>query len=112
MNRGDVILCAFLHSSQTPSKNRPAVVVQSDFYNQRIQNLLVALPFIGLFLGCDKIESSPSRMTREHSEPDVAAVRVTPIHPARKTLTRWIELPGQIDAPEQTPLYARVTGYV
>jgi mRNA interferase MazF len=42
MNRGDVILCAFPHSSQTPSKNRPAVVVQSDFYNQRINNLLVA----------------------------------------------------------------------
>jgi mRNA-degrading endonuclease toxin of MazEF toxin-antitoxin module len=42
MNRGDVILCSFPHSSQTPSKNRPAVVVQSDFYNQRIKNLLVA----------------------------------------------------------------------
>ena len=42
MKRGDVIVCAFPHASGTPSKNCPAVVVQSDFYNQRIKNLLVA----------------------------------------------------------------------
>ena len=42
MKRGDVILCAFPHASQAPAKTRPAVVVQADFYNERIKNLLVA----------------------------------------------------------------------
>jgi mRNA-degrading endonuclease toxin of MazEF toxin-antitoxin module len=42
MKRGDVILCKFPHASSTPAKNRPAVVVQGDYYNQRIANLLVA----------------------------------------------------------------------
>jgi mRNA-degrading endonuclease toxin of MazEF toxin-antitoxin module len=42
MKRGDVILCRFPHASTSPSKIRPALVVQSDYYNQRIQNVLVA----------------------------------------------------------------------
>jgi len=42
MKRGDVILCHFPYAGLTPSKIRPALVVQSDYYNQRITNLLVA----------------------------------------------------------------------
>jgi mRNA-degrading endonuclease toxin of MazEF toxin-antitoxin module len=42
MKRGDVILAIVPHSSGTSSKNRPPVVVQSDYYNQRIRNVLVA----------------------------------------------------------------------
>jgi len=42
MKRGDVILCHFPHTGVAPSKIRPALVVQSDYYNQRITNLLVA----------------------------------------------------------------------
>ncbi len=42
MKRGDVILCKFPHSSTAPAKLRPALVVQSDYYNDRIVNLLVA----------------------------------------------------------------------
>jgi mRNA interferase MazF len=42
MKRGDVILCPFPHGSGTPAKLRPAVIVQSDYYNSRIENLLVA----------------------------------------------------------------------
>jgi mRNA-degrading endonuclease toxin of MazEF toxin-antitoxin module len=42
MKRGDVVLCEFPHASASPAKNRPALVVQSDFYNRRIANLLVA----------------------------------------------------------------------
>jgi len=42
MKRGDVILCRFPHASTTPPKIRPALVVQSDYYNDRINNLLVA----------------------------------------------------------------------
>ena len=42
MKRGDVILCKFPHSSTVAAKVRPALVVQSDYYNDRIANLLVA----------------------------------------------------------------------
>jgi mRNA interferase MazF len=42
MKRGDIVLCRFPHASSTPSKARPALVVQSDYYNTRISNLLVA----------------------------------------------------------------------
>jgi len=42
MTRGDVILCRFSHASGTPAKLRPALVVQSDYYNTRLTNLLVA----------------------------------------------------------------------
>lgn len=39
-------------------------------------------------------------------------VKVTPVKPARKTLVRRVEQPGQIEAFEETPLFAKVTGYV
>ena len=42
MKRGEVILCRFPHAGPTPAKLRPALVVQSDYYNQRIANVLVA----------------------------------------------------------------------
>jgi mRNA-degrading endonuclease toxin of MazEF toxin-antitoxin module len=42
MKRGDVILCKFPHSNTAPAKVRPALVVQSDYYNDRIVILLVA----------------------------------------------------------------------
>jgi RND family efflux transporter MFP subunit len=41
-----------------------------------------------------------------------AKVRVTPINPVRKTLVRYCEQPGQISALEQTPVFAKVSGYV
>lgn len=39
-------------------------------------------------------------------------VKVTPITPARKTLVRWTEQPGQIEAFEETPLFAKLASYV
>jgi mRNA-degrading endonuclease toxin of MazEF toxin-antitoxin module len=42
MKRGDVVLAKVPHSGGTTPKTRPALVVQGDFYNQRISNLLVA----------------------------------------------------------------------
>jgi mRNA-degrading endonuclease toxin of MazEF toxin-antitoxin module len=42
MKRGDVILCHFPHTGTVPAKIRPALVVQNNYYNQRIANLLVA----------------------------------------------------------------------
>jgi RND family efflux transporter MFP subunit len=51
-------------------------------------------------------------MAREHGEGGAPLVRVRPVHPARKTLVRWIEQSGQIGALEESPLYAKVAGYV
>ena len=42
MKRGDVVICQFPHAGGTPPKNRPALVVQSDYYNRRITNFLIA----------------------------------------------------------------------
>ena len=42
MKRGDVILAFVPHASGTAPKSRPALVVQSDYYNTRIRNVLVA----------------------------------------------------------------------
>ena len=42
MKRGDIVLAAFPHASGTPAKKRPVLVVQADFYNQRIANVLLA----------------------------------------------------------------------
>ena len=42
MKRGDVVLALFPHASGTPAKRRPALVVQADFYNQKIGNVLLA----------------------------------------------------------------------
>src|SRR5262245_58437509 len=39
-------------------------------------------------------------------------VAVTVVHPARKTLTRTTTQPGRIEAFEQTPIYAKIEGYV
>jgi mRNA-degrading endonuclease toxin of MazEF toxin-antitoxin module len=42
MNRGDVVLVRFPHPSGVRGKKRPAVVVQSDAYNQAVKTLVVA----------------------------------------------------------------------
>src|SRR5262249_43606256 len=47
-----------------------------------------------------------------HSDSGVPLVKLTPVRPARKTLARHTEQPGQIEAFEETPLFAKVTGYV
>lgn len=58
--------------------------------------------------GCD---------TATHGEGDApsggdANVRVTPIKPSRKTITRYCQQPGQVAALEEAPLYAKVSGFV
>lgn len=39
-------------------------------------------------------------------------IRVVAMKPDRKPLVRTVELPGRVEAFEEAPLYARVTGYV
>lgn len=42
MKRGEVHIAAFPNSDGSPLKVRPVLVVQADYYNQRISNVLVA----------------------------------------------------------------------
>ena len=42
MKRGDILVAAIPNDDGSPIKNRPVLVVQSDYYNQRIKDVLVA----------------------------------------------------------------------
>ncbi|MBO0700290.1 MAG: type II toxin-antitoxin system PemK/MazF family toxin [Zavarzinella sp.] len=42
VSRGDVVIALFPHASGSGSKPRPVPVVQSDVYNTKLQNLIVA----------------------------------------------------------------------
>jgi mRNA interferase MazF len=42
VRRGDVILAFYPFASGVGGSRRPALVVQSDFYNQRIRNTIIA----------------------------------------------------------------------
>jgi len=41
-SRGDVVIALFPHASGSGSKPRPVLIVQSDVYNAKLQNLIVA----------------------------------------------------------------------
>jgi mRNA-degrading endonuclease toxin of MazEF toxin-antitoxin module len=43
MKRGDIVLALFPHASGTPPKRRPVLVIQADYYNHKISNVLVGL---------------------------------------------------------------------
>src|SRR3569833_193079 len=45
-------------------------------------------------------------------QPSGTAVRVPVVAPERKTIRRTIEQPAHLEAFEQTPLYARIAGYL
>jgi mRNA interferase MazF len=42
MKRGDVVIAQFPYADRRPSVNRPCLVVQGDYYNNRLQNVLLA----------------------------------------------------------------------
>ncbi len=52
VQRGDIVLIDFPYSNHTGSKIRPALVVQADVWNQRLDDTILAL-----------ITSSPQRRT-------------------------------------------------
>ena len=45
MKRGDIVIASFPQSASAASapKNRPVLIVQANYYNQRIHNVLVAV---------------------------------------------------------------------
>ncbi len=80
----------------------------------------VAIAFLSLAgFGCEQAETAVAPTAPAAAEVEVAVptspgslVRVTPITPTRKTLVRWLELDGQIEAIQETPLFAKLAGYV
>ena len=71
--------------------------------------LLIAI-VSALLTGCGSPTSATSSSTA--TETAHGAMRVTPITPTRKTLVRTTEQPGQIEAFEETPIHAKLAGFV
>jgi HlyD family secretion protein len=69
-----------------------------------------------LAAGCQDQSSAQSKSSGANStsgsESDEPSVRVTAIKPQRKLLERRCDQPGEIAAYEETPIYAKVAGYV
>ena len=74
--------------------------------------LRLALPplvaaLLAAFLGCDRPPAQPA--AAGHAP---APVAVGVVKPQRKALRRVVEQPGTVRAYEETPLFAKVSGYV
>jgi RND family efflux transporter MFP subunit len=76
--------------------------------------LLTAAAVLLAVAGCQPpaAPSSQAGGASAASAGEAPAPRVSTVRPVRKTLVRRTEQPGQIAAFEETPLFAKVTGYV
>jgi RND family efflux transporter MFP subunit len=72
----------------------------------RISCVVALAPFV-LAAGCGR---SPVARADAKAAPAVARVEV--VKPEKKTVRRTTEQPGEVEAYEVTPIYARVAGYV
>lgn len=75
--------------------------------------LSAALAFVGA-AGCDRasaVKPAPSADAEAPASVE-SLMRASVTKPIRKTLMRRTEQPGQIEAYEQTPIYAKVSGFV
>jgi RND family efflux transporter MFP subunit len=70
---------------------------------------LVAVFLTGLLGGCTN-RSTPGRGDPATGEKEVLAAPL--VHPQRKSLRRSIDQPGIIQGDEETPLYAKLAGFV
>ena len=64
---------------------------------------------IFLLAGCNPPAAAPKV---EEQQVEKLALRVSVVAPQRKTLVRRTEQPGQVRALEETPVFAKVTGFV
>src|SRR4051794_15150009 len=70
---------------------------------------LAGLPVLfALVVGYGRSAPAPASATPTSAEP----AAVTTVHPEYGTLRHAVEQPGQVQGFEQTPLYAKVSGYV
>ncbi len=72
--------------------------------------LLAAL--LAVVCGCQRQATNAPAANAATSASDEPPARVTVIKPTRKLLQRRCEQPGEVMALEETPIYARVAGYV
>jgi HlyD family secretion protein len=63
-----------------------------------------------LAAGCDRADGERTAKAETAGTP--ALVKVTTVKPGRATVRRTTEQPGQIEAAETTPIYAKLGGYV
>ena len=75
----------------------------------QIWNLQLFCPLILLVAGCGPEAAAPKG---EGHNAEESALRVSVIAPQKKTLIRRTEQPGQVRALEETPVFAKVTGFV
>src|SRR5262245_45865 len=79
---------------------------------QQMQRATLAC-LLGLLVGCNPATNTATDGTGgSEATGNAALVRVTPVSPVRTTLVRRTEQPGHVEAFEETPLYAKVAGYV
>src|SRR5690349_6750797 len=84
-----------------------------------VRSRLSSCGFLGLgvmviLLGISQ-SAEPAQPPKEIKESDARAELPQPVitvKPERKTVTRSIDQPGQVRAYEQTPLFAKIAGYV
>lgn len=67
---------------------------------------LLAVSLI-MFAGCDRQTAANTQ-----GKPATATTQVETVMPARKTIQRLSEQPGQVEAFEETPLFAKISGFV
>ncbi len=77
----------------------------------RTIHMLALLTATTILTGCGSTEEDETSATTA-IETAQGVMRVTPIKPARKTLVRFTEQPGQIEAFEETPIHAKLAGFV
>ncbi len=70
---------------------------------------LALLTTTTIFAGCGPTAATSATNSTESAH---GAMRVTPIKPVFKTLVRTTEQPGQIEAFEETPIHAKLAGFV
>jgi HlyD family secretion protein len=63
-------------------------------------------------LGKTPTDGTPAATATDFATGTATRVRVTPIRAKRKTLVRYCEQPGRVLAWEQSPIWAKVSGYV
>ncbi len=73
--------------------------------------LCMSASILGVVTGCNNGHSAADAAAPGSAGAD-SLVRVTPITAVKKTLIRHTEQPGQIAAMEETPIVAKISGYI
>jgi RND family efflux transporter MFP subunit len=77
-----------------------------------VARLAVTAAILGAMPGCDSSSPAEPQQGRSTTAAGVSPARVTAARPVRKTLRLESVQPGQIEAFEQTPLFAKLPCYV